>query len=50
MDGCGEKADWWGGEREAKTCRTHAKAKETRIDGAIVNGWMLPKVRSFKVE
>ena len=35
---------------EAKTCHTHAKAKQTRIDGMMVNRWLLPKVRSIKVE
>ena len=42
----GANADGWGGVPNQNTCHTHAKAKQSRIDGIIVDDAMLQMIKN----
>ena len=46
----GSNADWWGRPKKQMTCRARANAKESRIDGFLVNKEAFPLVHDFYVE
>ena len=45
----GSNAHWWGKTRKEATCRSRTNAKESRIDGFIVNKDALPFIQDFYV-
>lgn len=45
----GAVASWWGGVDNMPTCSQRAEARETRIDGALVNSTAIPLIKSFTV-
>ena len=46
----GSNAHRWGKTRKEMTCRSRAKAEESRIDGFLVNKEALPLIHDFYVE
>ena len=41
----GEKAHWWGGTPEEKTCQTRPQAKPIRIDGMLARRETVAMIR-----
>ena len=46
----GSNAHWWGRPRKQMTCRARANARESRIDGFLVNKEAFPLIQDFRVE
>ena len=46
----GEKARWWGGTANEKTCQTRPQAKPTRIDGILASREAVVWIKKFEVE
>ena len=43
----GERAEWWGGTANQKTCQTRPQAKPTRIDGILASREAVAWIANF---